>query len=509
MGVGSVPFGGGASAGGSVSSIGSIVLIALIALAVIGGIAALIIALANKKEQDYSTEDRSYFDGGYLAYLAYSFLVGFVSVITLGIAFPWMCCLMQRWKARHTIVNGKRMVFDGTGVQLIGRFILWMFLSLITFGIYSIWMTLAIKKWITKHTHFMGEEDQNSYFDGGFWGYVGISILSGLVTLVPVVGFVWSGLIMTRWMVEHTVVDSRRLVFTGKLGTFFLKNLLWGFLTIITFGIFGLFVPVKQMRLEAENTIDHEHTPEALMKQSEYRNMIRTESASFKSYRVEDEMEGIKAGITDAMEQNALLEMAKAGLRSAKYTYAARYGAEQYTEEPFSTMLLEAAEAEYAPAMCLYAQTHNGEKNGDFFTKAAQRGQIPAIRNRLIFCGNCGFSVANAKDSLPWLKEAVRFGDLLIEGGEELSEEEQGLLKKCVLEIRRIESGTIKKSSGAGKVVAIVIAAMAALLLILGLLSMLFLRAETAMKAPMGDDYGYSSDMVSGAPAQQSASLGW
>lgn len=478
-------YGGNMQGGANGLSVALILVIALLSLVIIGGIVALIIALVSgKKEQDTAAEDRSYFDGGYWAFIGYCILVGFVTMITFGIAFPWMCCLMQRWRAKHTIVNGKRMYFDGTGVQLIGRFILWMFLTLITFGIYGFWMVLSIKKWISKHTHFIGEEDQNSYFDGGFWGFVGTVILSGLVMFVPVVGLVWGKLIKIRWMTEHTVVDSRRLVFIGKLGNFFLKNLLWGFLTLITFGIFGLFVPVKQMRLEAENTIDHEHTPEALMKQSEYRNMIRTESASFKTYRVEDEMEGIKAGITDSIEQDALLAMANSGLRSAKYIYAARFGAERYTEEPFSLMLKEAAEAEYAPAMCLYAQTHDDEQNGEFFTKAAQRGQIPAVRNRLMFCGNCAFSAANSKEALPWLKEAVRYGDLLIEGGEELNEEEQNLLKKCVMEIRRIESGVLKKSSGAGKIAAIVIVAVAALLLILGLLSMLFMRTANVPKRP-------------------------
>ena len=60
-------------------------------------------------------EETSYFDGGFWGNLGYTILVGLVSSLTLGIAFPWMCCLYQNWKASHTVVCGKRMYFDGKG----------------------------------------------------------------------------------------------------------------------------------------------------------------------------------------------------------------------------------------------------------------------------------------------------------------------------------------------------------------------------------------------------------
>lgn len=133
-------------------------------------------------------EEKSYFDGGYWAYIGYSILVGFVSVITLGIALPWMLCLFQRWKAKHTVVCGKRMYFDGTGLQLIGNYLLWCFLSVITLGIYGLWFSINLQKWVTKHTHYEGETDNNSFFDGGVLGLIGTKLLCSLALLVPVVG---------------------------------------------------------------------------------------------------------------------------------------------------------------------------------------------------------------------------------------------------------------------------------------------------------------------------------
>ena len=93
--------------------------------------------------ETYSEETRSYFDGGYWAYIGYHLLANFVTLITLGIAYPWMCCMLHRWEAKHTVVCGKRKYFDGKGVGLIGKYILWWFLTIITFGIYGLWFKEA------------------------------------------------------------------------------------------------------------------------------------------------------------------------------------------------------------------------------------------------------------------------------------------------------------------------------------------------------------------------------
>lgn len=441
---------------------------------------------AKAKLTNTGTEDnRSYFDGGYFAYIGYHFLVIFVSLITLGIAFPWMFCVLQKWKAKHTVICGKRQYFDGTGIQLIGKYLLWSFLTAITFGIYGFWMTLAIKRWVCKHTHFVGEEDNNSYFDGKMLGFIGTNVLATIVLAVPVVGPAWSNIIKLKWEAQHTVTDSRRLVFTGAVGTFFVKYLLWGFLTAITFGIFGLFLPVKNLRLETENTIDNEHTTDALMEQSEYRNIVRTDCASFKSNNVEYEMEAIKAGINNTTGQEELLTLANQGLRAAQYLYVTRYANEAYTAEPFSSLLKSAAEAEYAPAMSLYALTHtvDTEVRNDLLTKAADKGQIPAIRDRMVYYANIGLATAKDKEALPYLKKAVRYGDLLIESNETMTDEEQALYKKCVLAIRRIKSAL--PPSKKGKVALIILLVLVGIPLILGLI----VGAIALIRVPFAQKY--------------------
>lgn len=442
-------------------------------------------------KQNIIVEEKSFFDGGYFAYIGYSILVAFVSIITLGIAFPWMLCLMQKWKAKHTVICGKRMYFDGTGLQLIGRYILWSFLSIITFGIYGLWMIIAFKKWIAKHTHFEGEEDNNSYFDGGVGGLIGYTILSALVSFVPFVGLAWGSIITLQWELKHTVVDSRRLVFKGTIGSLFVKYLLWGFLTAITFGIFGWFVPVKYIRWETENTIDNEHTTEALIEKSEYRTNIHTDSATFKTFSVENEMECVKSAINDNISQDDLFTLANAGNRAAQYEYVVRYSEKNYGEEPFASLLKASAESGYSPAMSLYGTTANLDEavKDAMLRKAAEKGQVAAIKYCMAKDAQLGISMPEDKSALLVLKSAVRYADLLLESDYILERFEADFIKSCTLKIRKIISAQ-KVKSKVGLIIAVAIIASIIFTSILLAILAIF-KTVPAIRVPSGmDTYG-------------------
>lgn len=94
----------------------------------------------------------SKFDGGLAGLIGYSILAALGTIFTLGIAYPWMLCMLTRWETRHTVINGHRLRFDGTGGQLIGKWIVWLLLSVITLGIYLLWLPIRIKQWTVKHT---------------------------------------------------------------------------------------------------------------------------------------------------------------------------------------------------------------------------------------------------------------------------------------------------------------------------------------------------------------------
>ncbi len=87
----------------------------------------------------------SYFDGGLLQLIGWRILGFFVTVLTLGICYPWAFCMVYRWEAKHTVINGHRLSFDGSAIQLFGNWIKWLLLTIITLGIYSFWLGIKLK----------------------------------------------------------------------------------------------------------------------------------------------------------------------------------------------------------------------------------------------------------------------------------------------------------------------------------------------------------------------------
>ena len=94
------------------------------------------------------------FDGGAGTYLGTGVLAFLVTALTLGIATPFAIVLRQRWRAKHTYVNGHRLVFLGTGTGLFGHWIKWLLLSVVTLGIYSFWVAPRLQRWVVENTDF-------------------------------------------------------------------------------------------------------------------------------------------------------------------------------------------------------------------------------------------------------------------------------------------------------------------------------------------------------------------
>ena len=97
---------------------------------------------------------KSYFDGGLLQLIGWHILGGLITVFTLGICYPWAICMIYRWEAKHTVINGHRLIFTGTALQLFGNWVKWLLLTVITLGIYGFWLNIKLIKWKTKHTEF-------------------------------------------------------------------------------------------------------------------------------------------------------------------------------------------------------------------------------------------------------------------------------------------------------------------------------------------------------------------
>jgi uncharacterized membrane protein YjgN (DUF898 family) len=111
-------------------------------------------ALTGTLVQAQEERAESYFDGGLLSSIGVTILGALITILTLGICYPWAVCMKYGWEAKHTVIEGKRLNFNGTAVGLFGNWIKWLLLTLITIGIYFLWVRGALRKWRIKHTHF-------------------------------------------------------------------------------------------------------------------------------------------------------------------------------------------------------------------------------------------------------------------------------------------------------------------------------------------------------------------
>lgn len=84
-----------------------------------------------------------------------------------------------------------------------------------------------------------------SYYDGGFWGGLGARLAASLMTVFTLgIAFPWAICYLYRFEAEHTVVDGHRLTFDGRGGQLIGKWIIWLLLSIITLGIYLLYVDV-------------------------------------------------------------------------------------------------------------------------------------------------------------------------------------------------------------------------------------------------------------------------
>jgi len=195
----------------------------------------------------------SYFDGGLLQLIGYCILGSLITFLTAGICLPWAYTMIYNWEAKHTVINGERLSFNGTAIGLFGNWIKWWFLSIITLGIYSFWVGIKLKKWRVEHTYTVS--GGKSYFDGGLFQLLGYKILGIIITFCTLgICLPWAYTMIYNWETKHTVINGRRLKFSGSAIGLFGNWIKWFILSVITLGIYGFWVGIKLKKWKVSKT---------------------------------------------------------------------------------------------------------------------------------------------------------------------------------------------------------------------------------------------------------------
>ncbi|WP_208558961.1 DUF898 family protein [Marinilactibacillus kalidii] len=99
------------------------------------------------------------------------------------------------------------------------------------------------------------KKGRTSFFDGGLLSYIINSILAAFITAITLgICYPWAVCITYGWKINHTVIDGRRLKFTGSAMGLFGNWIKWFALTIITLGIYGFWLHIKLEDWKVKNT---------------------------------------------------------------------------------------------------------------------------------------------------------------------------------------------------------------------------------------------------------------
>ncbi len=87
----------------------------------------------------------------------------------------------------------------------------------------------------------------DSYFDGTLLELIGWRVLTFLISIISLgVGSSWAKCMLYSYEINHTVYNGKRLKFEGDGGDLYVNMFKWRFFSIITLGIYLLFVPAKK-----------------------------------------------------------------------------------------------------------------------------------------------------------------------------------------------------------------------------------------------------------------------
>ena len=147
----------------------------------------------------------SYFEGNLLGLIGVNLFTFFITVISLGLLLPFAVCYKERWIAKNTVINRKRLLFDGNGLSLIGNYLLWYLLSIITLGIYGIWLPMKVYGWEVKNTHIKLKDEEYKKESS-------IPIVLGIIFLVLLLLLMVSSFSKVDWNEVNSIDDITNIL---------------------------------------------------------------------------------------------------------------------------------------------------------------------------------------------------------------------------------------------------------------------------------------------------------
>lgn len=187
-----------------ISPIASVVLSVLIFMALVP-----IIVVGSHKYLSSRTSYRNLrfgFDGKILE-VAKIYAKGiFLTVITLGIYYPWFFAEKEAYLKSKLRYGNTNFGFQADGKELFFLYLKGFFLSLFTLGIYYPWFYADIRNYVWNHTSFQGKRFQSDLTGGNVFLHFLLAYI--LIFFTMGIGFAWAIVYLTKLFLESVTLET-------------------------------------------------------------------------------------------------------------------------------------------------------------------------------------------------------------------------------------------------------------------------------------------------------------
>jgi len=180
------------------------------------------------------------------------FVQGILTLITLGVYYPWAMVKIIKYFADCLTLEGKKFKFEGSGGEFFCIIFVNILLITITLGIYYPFALLKIRKYYTENISL---EEKNFQFDSNngcdFWCLLFVNSL--LVTITLGIYYPWAWVNIQKNLLERTSYEGKKFSTTASGGKLFCLYFVEGLLTVITLGIYYPWAMSKIMNYQVSS----------------------------------------------------------------------------------------------------------------------------------------------------------------------------------------------------------------------------------------------------------------
>ncbi|TGN11163.1 YjgN family protein [Leptospira ilyithenensis] len=131
---------------------------------------------------------------------------GLLTIVTLGIYYPWFYAEKEAYIASKTRYGNANFGFQVDGKEIFFIYLKGFFLSIITFGIYSSWFLADLQNYIWNHRSFQGKKFQSDLTGGKV--FLNIIVAYAIVLFTLGFGLAWAIVRISKLFLESISLET-------------------------------------------------------------------------------------------------------------------------------------------------------------------------------------------------------------------------------------------------------------------------------------------------------------